>query len=443
MAGQTKHGRAGKIYIETYGCAVNRADAEMMKGLLKNAGYELVDDWREADIVIVNTCVVKHTTINRMISRLRFFTESLPRREMLIVAGCMSKPFLRKVREINPSASVIGTEAVGEIADAVKSVMKGKCVEVLESEKIKLGLPRIRENRNIAIVEISSGCLGACSFCVTRFARGKLKSYPPSRIVEEVEQAVSSGAREIWLTSQDNGCYGLDIGTNLAELIGMITTNVKGRYLIRIGMMNPHFVKHIKDDLIEAYSSRKVYKMIHIPVQSGSDSVLKFMKRQHTVEDFVDVIRAFRDAYPRISVWSDIIVGHPGENEEEFKKTVELIKRIQPDFINISRFSSHGITESSKMLQPPSQVKKERSRIMAKIMRQISYRKNKEWLGWKGAVLITEYDEKKRNWIGHNYAYKQVIIKDEEKKLDINGQLVNVRIIGCGHAHLEGIPIRI
>jgi MiaB-like tRNA modifying enzyme len=354
------------------------------------------------------------------------------------VAGCISKPFSNKIEKINPRASIIGTEAISEIVNVVDKALNGERVKLLEGSDVKASLPKLRENKNIAMVEISSGCLGTCSFCATRFARGKLRSYPPERIVNEIKHAVRDGCKEIWLTSQDNGCYGLDIGTNLAELLEMITSSVKGKYFIRVGMMNPHFVKHILDELIEAYRSRRIYKFIHVPVQSGSDKVLKIMKRQHNVADFFHVVNEFRKVFPSISVWTDVIVGHPGEEEEDFMQTISLLKHVKPDFINVSRFSSHGITEASKMLQPPSQVKKERSRVMTKLMRQLSYEKNGEWLGWKGIALVTEYDDNKKNWIGHNYAYKQVIIKDENKELDLYGKFVKVKIIGYGHAHLEG-----
>ncbi len=429
-----------RIYVETYGCAVNRSDAEIMKGLLVKAGFKLVDSWQSADVVIINTCIVKQATMSRMLARIRFFTQNF-RPERVVVAGCISKPFGKKVKEINPRASLVGTEAVSRIVDAVRAVLEGKRVEFLEGEDVKLKMPRVRSNKNIAIVQISSGCLGACAFCATRFARGKLRSYPPEDVVEDVKQAIEQGCVEIWLTSQDNGCYGMDIGTNLAELLKMITSQVRGRYMIRVGMMNPHFAKHIIKDLIQAYRSRKIYKFIHVPVQSGSDRVLRIMKRQHTVQDFVDVVNAFRRVFPRVSVWTDIIVGHPGEEEDDFRRTVELMKRVKLDFINVSRFSSHGITEASKLVQPPSQVKKERSRIMTKLMRQLSYERNREWVGWKGVVLVTDYDTSKKNWIAHNYAYKQVIIKDENKELKLDGKFVKVKIVDAGHAHLEGVIV--
>jgi MiaB-like tRNA modifying enzyme len=264
------------VYIETYGCAVNRADTEIMKGLLANAGHQITNDWKKADVIIINTCIVKHTTMNRMLSRIRFFKENFAS-DRIIIAGCISKPFSKKVEEINPHASMLGTEAISEIVKVIDSVMKGNRIKILEGDDIKVKIPRLRENKNIAIIEISSGCLGACSFCVTRFARGKLRSYPPENIVEEVKAALKEGCREIWLTSQDNGCYGFDIGTNLAELLKKITTEVRGKYMIRVGMMNPHFARHILKELLEAYRSKKIYKFIHVPVQSGSNKVLKIM----------------------------------------------------------------------------------------------------------------------------------------------------------------------
>ncbi len=437
--GEVDNSKARKIVkIITYGCAVNRSDSEIIAGILENSGYKVIFEEDEkkgekADFVIVNTCIVKHTTYNKVLARIKKEVEKKGK-EKVIVAGCL------------PSAMPEIVEKIG--CSFIKVDNLSKILEILEREKSndkvekmgKVNLPRKRINENIHIQQISSGCLGKCTFCITKFARGNLLSYDISDIANEVEKAVKSGIKEIWLTSQDNACYGFDKGTNLAELLKELT-KIKGKFWIRIGMMSPGYIKLFLEDLIKVYKSKKIYKFIHVPVQSGSEKIIKRMKRPHTVRDFIDIVEAFRDAFPKISIWTDIIVGFPGETEEDFEKTKQLIERIKPDFINISRFSSHKKTEASKMFQLPSKVKKDRSREAVALMRRISRYKNKEWIDWKGEVLITEYSEEKENWIGHNYAYKQIIIKGSRKQ-NLIGKFVKVKIIDYGHAHLEGKIIK-
>ena len=430
------------VKIITYGCAVNRSDSEIIAGLLEKEGYIVVfedektkENKREVkeDFVIINTCIVKHTTYNKVLARIKKEVEKRGK-EKVIVAGCLPSAMPEILEKIGcPYIKVDNLNEILKILGKKKGSEKKQRIE-------KVNLPRKRINESIHIQQISSGCLGRCSFCITKFARGNLFSYDVNEIVEDVEKAIKSGIKEIWLTSQDNACYGFDKGTNLADLLKELT-KIKGKFWIRVGMMSPGYLKLFLDDLINAYKSEKIYKFIHVPVQSGSERILKMMKRPHTVKDFVDVVNALREKFDNISVWTDIIVAFPGETEKDFEETKKLMESIKPDFINVSRFSSHKKTEASKMLQLPSGVKKERSREMVALMRKISKEKNKEWLRWKGEVLITEYNEEKKNWIGHNYAYKQVIIKGA-KEQDLIGKFVKVKIINYGHAHLEGEIIR-
>ena len=431
------------VKIITYGCAVNRSDSEILAGLLEKENYTVIFEGEKAkeeekedkaDFVIINTCIVKHTTYNKVLARIKKEVEKRGK-ENVIVAGCLPSALPEIVEKIGcPYITVESLE------DVLKILESGKRKRVENQRMEKVNLPRKRINKGIHIQQISSGCLGKCTFCITKFARGNLYSYDLNEIVEDVEKAIDQGIKEIWLTSQDNACYGFDKGTNLADLLKELT-KIKGKFWIRVGMMSPGYLKPFLDDLIKAYESEKIYKFIHVPVQSGSERILKMMKRPHTVKDFVDVVNAFRRKFDKLSVWTDVIVAFPGETEKDFEETKKLMESVKPDFINVSRFSSHKKTEASKMLQLPSGVKKERSREMVALMRKISKEKNKEWLGWKGEVLITEYNEEKENWIGHNYAYKQIVIKGPREP-NLIGEFVKVKIIDYGHAHLEGEIIR-
>jgi len=356
-----------KAYVETYGCAANQADSEFMAGILMQAGFEATGAQADADLIIVNTCIVKTPTENRITRRIQ---EIAKEGKPLVVAGCMPKTSQRKIERIAPAASIVGPDSIMKIADVAKAALEGrKLIFVSDERKPKPGLPRVRAKKEIGIIPIAIGCLGSCSYCATRFARGKLKSYPIDCIVAETKRLVVDGCKEIWLTSEDNSCYGLDIGTDLAELIEKVSA-VPGDFKIRVGMMNP---THIRDEkllkrLIGAYKNPKVSKFLHVPVQSGSDRILNAMKRGYAVADFEKIIAAFRAEISSIYVSTDVIVGFPGETEEDFQKTVALIEKIKPGKVNISKFGPRTGTEAARMQRLPDATVGERSKALHGMM---------------------------------------------------------------------------
>jgi MiaB-like tRNA modifying enzyme len=253
--------------------------------------------------------------------------------------------------------------------------------------------------------------------------KGELFSYPGEKIIEEVSSAVEQGCREIWITSQDNSCYGFDAGGNLPELLDSIS-QINGEFFVRAGMMNPKNVMQILPELIESYKSEKIYKFLHLPVQSGSDDILEKMNRGYIAADFKKIVSTFREAFPGLQLWTDVIAGFPGESETDFLATVELLKDIRPDFVNISKYGVRDSTASAKMKQLPTEIKKERSRTITRLVEEMSLEKNKEWLGWKGDVLITE--KKKNAWLGRNFAYKPIIVNSDKELL---GKVVKAKIV--------------
>ena len=356
-----------RIYASVYGCPSNIADYEIAMGLLKEAGFEIVDNMNKSDLNIIFTCIVKTPTEQRMVRRIQELTKT---HKPLIVAGCMPKTSQRIIEKINPNASLVGPDSIEHIADVARVTLEGKKVVFVRDErKSKTGLPRIRKRKTVGIVPISIGCLSSCSYCAVKFARGELKSYPIEKIIKEVERLVKDGCREIWLTSQDSGCYGLDIGTNLAKLLRAICA-VDGNFKIRVGMMNPMYVKDEKllAELIDAYKDEKIIKFLHLPVQSGSDKILRMMKRGYTVVDFVKIVERFRKEIPNLFLSTDIIVGFPDEAEEDFKKTVELLKKIRPNKVNVSKFGARPGTKAAKMKQLSIKTINERSRELYKLI---------------------------------------------------------------------------
>jgi len=422
------------IYIETYGCSVSQAESEIMAGLLEQAGFNIIKNEKYADLLIIVTCYVKSSTEQKILFRIKQLQELYPKKK-LIIAGCMPEGIYKKLVEIAPQASLVSTHHVKEIAQAVKKTLENRKVEYLgKSKEIKLCLPRIRKNPIINIIPISSGCNSVCSYCCVRFAKGKLFSYPKEMIIKEIGLALKNGCKEIWLTAQDTASYGLDDSTDLPELLNEIS-KIPGKFFVRVGMMNPKNVLPILKDLINSYKSKKIYNFLHLPIQSGDNEVLERMKRGYKVRDFLKIIEEFKKNI-RIQLWTDVIVGFPEEKEEQFENTVKLIKEIKPDWINVSKFGARPGTEAAKLKPLPSQIVKERSRKISKIVREISLEKNREWINWEGEILISKKGKNPNQWMGRNFAYKNILVESKENLL---GKFVKVKIKEANYSYLKGM----
>jgi MiaB-like tRNA modifying enzyme len=401
-----------KIWVESYGCSASFADAEMISGLIVNGGHVLADNSHDADLNLIVTCSVKDATANKMVNRIKRL-----KTKPLVVAGCLAKAEPKAVQKFSPNASLMGPNSIGKTLQIIENTLGGrKKIELEDSDVTKTGLPKVRLNPIVGIVEIASGCMSECTFCQTKIARGELQSYRLGDIVRQVTNEIQDGCKEIWLTSTDNGCYGLDIGSNLPELINKVT-EIPHDFMIRVGMMNPMYMPKIKSDLVKSFENKKVFKFLHVPVQSGSDLVLHEMKRGHTAQTFREIVNRFRERFPKFTVSTDIIVGFPGETEEDFEKTVALLNDTRPDVVNLSRYSQRPGTPAAKLVQiPPTQVKT-RSKKLFGIISQIAMENNKKWIGWTGTVLFDEQtDEMVR---GRNFAYKPIFVKEPVRVGDI------------------------
>ncbi|MGC8998922.1 MAG: tRNA (N(6)-L-threonylcarbamoyladenosine(37)-C(2))-methylthiotransferase [Candidatus Bathyarchaeia archaeon] len=425
---------AARIFLRSFGCSTNLADGEVMAGCLAEAGFKLVDSVAEADIVIYNTCAVKGPTENRMIDILK----KVPKGKRLLVVGCLPLINLdRLCREVRFDG-VAGPALGGKIIDIVNGVLGGKKVVALEGAnkaKPDLSLPRVRLNPFVGIIPISYGCLGSCAYCCVVYARGRLRSYSINEIVERVKADLVDGVREFWLTSQDTACYGRDIGTNLAELIEAVCA-MESDFKVRVGMMTPNMALGILEDLIEAYKDEKVFKFLHLPVQSGDDNVLKRMRRFYTVSEFRKIVEAFRATFPKITIATDVICGFPGEDEKAFEETLKLIENVKPDIVNISKFFARPRTPAAAMKDtvPFSEIKR-RSAMLSGLASKIALERNREWIGWEGGILVDEAGKVAGSWVGRNFAYKPVVLKSKKNLL---GKVVRVKIYDVFPTHLVG-----
>jgi MiaB-like tRNA modifying enzyme len=415
-----------RVFIETYGCAANQADSETIAGILFSHGHDILKEGDGADVHVINTCTVKFPTEQKIRRRLASLSSKKCR---VVVCGCMPAAQKNLVDEY-PAFSFIGVNS-GDIAAAISAVVSGvKYVNIAEPGG-KNALPSIRGNPVVEILPVSEGCVGGCTYCITKLARGGLVSYRPGDIVKRVEGAVSEGVKEVWLTSQDTGAYGLDFGVRLPELINDVAA-VPGDFMVRVGMMNPDHALSCLDDLVSAFAGKKVYKFAHIPVQSGDDKVLSDMMRRYTVKDFIEVVSEFRRKLDA-TISTDVICGYPTESEEAFERTLDLLRETKPDVLNISRFGRRPGTAAAKLKELPGRTTKNRSRRANKLFEKIGLERNRKWVGWRGRALASE-----RNGDGtltlRNAHYKPIIVKAKD---DAFGRWLEVEVEEATHYDLR------
>jgi threonylcarbamoyladenosine tRNA methylthiotransferase CDKAL1 len=418
-----------RVYVKSFGCSANLAEGEVISGCLSEAGFKVVKNPKEADFLVYNTCAVKAQTENRVMDILRKVSKD----KHLVVSGCLPMiNFERLKREVS-FGGVTGPAPGLGIVDVVFRVGNGEHVICLDGvSKSGLALPRVPLNPVVSVIPINYGCLGNCAYCCVHFARGPLRSNSIIEVVERVHRDVGYGVKEFWLTSQDTACYGKDIGTTLPELLQQVC-KIEGRFFVRLGMMNPDHVLGILDELVEAYADRKVFKFLHLPIQSGDDRILKLMNRRYSVEDFKRIVFVFRKKFPRLTLSTDVICGFPGESKQSFENTLKLISDVQPDVVNVSKFFARPKTAAESLEPIASRELNRRSRVLSGLSRRVSLEKNKSWLDWHGNVLFDERG-KEGSFMGRNFAYKPIVVKSREFLID---KFLEVRIVGAFSTYLE------
>ncbi len=393
-----------KIYIKTYGCTLNQADSNVIESVLKRDGVAIVSKESDADVIVVNTCTVKKATSQRILYKLNKLDKSGRR---LAVTGCMAGANKDLIEKYAPNASIITMPNVERISEIASDVQAGKRNVIDTYQKIdRLSLLE-PDNSIIAKIPVSDGCTSSCNFCETKFARGRLNSFPQETILRAIESSVRRGAREIQLTSQDMGAYGTDRNTNIARLMELISM-IDGDFKVRIGMLNPDHLHKYFDAFADAMMNDKFYKFVHIPVQSGSNSVISAMRRSCTIEQFDQYAAELRRLIPDITIETDMIVGFPTETDSDFNDTVDFIKRTKPDVTNISKFAARPHAPASSMRQNAIETINERSNALSRAVRSVQHEINDRFIGKKLDVIITESNDKSFN--GRNMNYKQVVV---------------------------------
>ena len=430
-----------RIYLESFGCSASQASAEIMKASIERLGHELLgfETADQAEVYICNSCTVKYTTEQKILSKIRRMGEH---GVQVIVSGCMPEVQLEDILHANPEAHILGVNAISRIGDLLSSIeqRKKKCLpggtrlEFRTSEPVGfLNVPRERFNPNIHISQISQGCNFACSYCIVKHARGKLHSFPPDEIVEDIRAAVADGCREIWLTSQDDSQYGMDTGVKLPELLCTIS-EIPGDFKVRVGMMNPFSVLLILDDLIEAFDSDKIFKLLHLPIQSASHSVLRKMNRLHKMDAVDAIITKFRARFKDLSLFTDIIVGFCDETDEDFKETVEWVQKYRPEKVNISRYSPRPHTKAFSFRNLDSRIPVQRSHYLHKVCEQVKLESKQAMIGWKGRVFVSKYTDI-GDVLTRTESYRPVVISGSNLK---PGQYTDVEIIAAKPGYFLG-----
>lgn len=422
-----------RVFVKNFGCSSNVADSEVLAGCLAEAGFQLATSETEADLLIYNTCAVKGPTENRIIDALKH----APKGKKIVVAGCLTMiSFERLCREAHFDGAV--GPAVGKgIVNVVLRVLAGEKVVDLTAVKQKplLSLPRQRSNPVVSVVPINYGCLGSCTYCCVIFARGHLRSYSIKEVVERVQSDYAAGAKEFWVTSQDTACYGRDLGTDLAELL-LALGRLEGDFRVRVGMMTPNMVTDMQNRLIEAFKNPIFFKFLHLPVQSGDDTVLQYMRRFYTASEFKGIVDTFRAEFPDLTLATDVIVGFPGETAEAFENTLKLLEKIKPDVVNVSKFFARPKTVAARMqdgLVEREEIKR-RSTVTAQLAKRLSGERNLRWVGWTGEVLVDEKGKVEGSWVGRNFAYKPIVIKSNDNLL---GKTLKVKVVEASATYLK------
>lgn len=426
-------GRKLTACVVTFGCQMNFKDSEKLVGILTEMGYEETDD-EHADLVLYNTCTVRENANFKIYGRLGYLSKIKEKNPDMIVGlcGCMMQE-KHVVDKLNKSYRFIdlifGTHNLYNFAEIMYERLSKdhKVEEILEgTDKIVEDLPTKRKYSFKSGVNIMFGCNNFCSYCIVPYVRGRERSRRPDDIVKEVEKLVSEGVVEVMLLGQNVNSYGktLDEPISFAELLRRVT-KVDG--LKRIRFMTSH-PKDLSDELIETmHSSEKICKQFHLPMQSGSNRILKEMNRHYTREDYLEIVEKLRESVPDIGLSTDIIVGFPGEAEDDFQDTLELIKECRFDSVFTFIYSKRSGTPAAEM---PNQVEesvvKDRFNRLLKVVNQISNEKINEKLGETVEVLIEEKNEKLDNYVSGRLSNNTVVHVPGDESLI--GTIQNVKL---------------
>lgn len=394
-------GRKLTCHVTTFGCQMNEKDSEKLLGILETIGYEEVET-EEADFLIFNTCTVRENANTKLYGHLGQVKKMKERNPQMMIGlcGCMMQEehVIEKIRSSYKFVDIIfGTHNIFKLAELLKARVdsKGMIVDIWkDTDQIVEDLPSDRKFSFKCGVNIMYGCNNFCSYCIVPYVRGRERSRKPEDIIKEVKQVVSEGVKEVMLLGQNVNSYGknLENPISFAKLLTMVE-EVEGIERIRFMTSHP---KDLSDELIEVMAhSKKICKHLHLPVQSGSSRILKLMNRKYTKEHYLELVDKIRTAVPDIAITTDIIVGFPGETEEDFQETLDVVRKAKYDSAFTFIYSKRSGTPAAKMPdQVPDDVVHERFDRLLKVVNEAAKEQNGKLTGNTELVLVEEIDEK-------------------------------------------------
>ncbi|MEK6859563.1 MAG: tRNA (N(6)-L-threonylcarbamoyladenosine(37)-C(2))-methylthiotransferase [Nanoarchaeota archaeon] len=433
------------IYIETYGCSANQNNSEIIKGLLMQSNYQITNNPDIADILIINTCIVKGKTETKIKRRIQDISKIYPNK-LLIISGCMPETDKNSLMKINPKLLLLGINHTKDIVKLINDFRDNQLDEdktnfyLSKQKEEKIFCPKIPNNKLISIIQISEGCRGDCSYCKVKQVKGALFSYSSDKILNQTKSDLSQGAKEIWITSQDNASYGLDRGKNqLIELLNQILS-LKHNFKLRLGMMNLNHLYPILNEMIEIYKNKKIYKFLHIPIQSASNNILKDMNRPYKIEIAEEIINKFKKQFPDITIATDIITGYPTETEQDHKQNIEFINEFKPDVFNLSKFSSHKQTKAGKLQPLDKNIINKRAGELMELHRKTAMQNKQKFKDKTINVFINKKTNLPYVYRARDDNYNIVLIKSNDKS--ILGKNLDVKIKQIGVYHMIGEIIK-
>ncbi len=440
-----KNGRIGenapKYFVQTFGCQQNEADSERLSGLCAAMGYVKTDSPDKAELILVNTCAVREHAEKKALSIIGQYKHIKDANSATIigVGGCMvtQKSRADKLKRSYPYVSfTFDTAAIHTLPSLVLNSLTGGSRKFVLSDKweINEGVPIYRESKHMAWLSIMYGCNNFCSYCIVPYVRGRERSRSADNIIEEAKKLIADGARDITLLGQNVNSYNGGNGCDIAELMHKICA-LDGDFRLRFMTSHP---KDASDRLIEAMASEeKIVKHFHLPIQSGSDRILSVMNRKYSTSEYLEKIEKLKEAVPDVSITSDIIVGFPGETEEDFCGTLDILEKVRYDMIFSFIYSPRSGTPAAEMdNQIPHEVSTERFERMLALQNKISDERNARFSGKAMRVLVDDVSKSDTNMLtGRGDCVRPVHFAGDTSLI---GQFVNVKITRPSTFCLEG-----
>jgi len=439
-----------KILIQTYGCQMNVYDTEMMKRLLYHKGYTLCFSAKDADIILINTCAIREKAEQKVFSYLgRLALLKKKRTKLLIgVCGCIAQNYGKKIIQRSPCVDfVIGTHEIfqlPEIINQIKNQSSKQKIFVDFKESLKefktKDLPILESNIS-SFITIIRGCNNYCSYCVVPYVRGQEISRPPEAILDEIKTKTLKGTREVTLLGQNVNSYGKREGLiNFVDLLNKVN-KIDELYRIRFTTSHP---KDFNEELIQAFVHvEKLCSHIHLPVQSGSNEILKRMNRKYSREDYLKKIERLKKVCPEICITSDFIVGFPGETQKNFEDTLSLIRAVEYDSLFAFQYSDRHIAPASRFKQKVDEsIKRERLMALLEVQSENTLKRNANCIGQTFQVLVEGNSKReKEQWTGRTSGNKIVNFKAQNNSKELRASLVDVFIEeSCAHS-LRGVIV--